>query len=43
MANEFCPQELSTKGALTSLSDASFENGGSVREQDEWTFVYLIL
>lgn len=43
MAHESCPQELSTEGILTSLSDASLENGGSVREQDEWTFVYHIL
>lgn len=43
MANESCPQELSTEGALTSLSDIFFENGGSVGEQDEWTFVYHIL
>lgn len=43
MANESCPQELSTEGALTSLSDAFFENGGRAGEQDEWTFVYHIL
>lgn len=28
MANESCPQELSTEGALPSLSNAFFENGG---------------
>lgn len=43
MANESCPPDLSTEGTLTSLSDTFFENGGSVRKQDEWTFVYHIL
>lgn len=32
IANESCPPELSTEEALTSLSDAFFENVGSVRE-----------
>lgn len=43
LANESCPQELSTEGALTRLLDAVSEHGGSAREQDEWAFVHHTL
>ena len=43
MANESCPQELSTEAALASLSEPSLKMLEDVREQDKWTFVYHIL